>query len=222
MSTNSQLRDGSDNSQALQWPGRVVTAEDLRRQLNGHRELVVPRRAVITPLAAEHLRADGIQVTRQDAEAAPSRPVAEKMWGFAQQRPHPTVGSAVQALRREGVGFRELEAPGQDLPCRWARKLAECVARGECHGGVVFCEDPGLVCCVANKVAGLRAVPVHSVGQAARATLSLGANLAAVEMPGRTFFEVRQILRIFCLAGASACPDEVGCTLREMDGHAHR
>jgi hypothetical protein len=222
MSTNGHLRDGSANGQALHWSGRVVTAEELRRQLNGHRELIVPRRAIITPLAAEQLRADGIQVTRQDTEAAPSVAATEETWGLAQQRPQPTVSSVVHALRREGLAFRELDGPGQDLPCRWARKLAECVARGECHGGVVFCEDPGLVCCVANKVAGLRAVPILTVGQAARATLSLGANLAAVEMPGRTLFEVRQILRTFCLAGAAACPDEVGSTLREMDGHAHR
>jgi hypothetical protein len=222
MTTKGQLLKGSANGQALDWSSRVVAVEDLRRQLNGHRELIVPRWTIITPLAAEQLRADGIQVTRQDVEATPSRPVAEKTWGFTQERPHPMVASAVQALRREGLGLRELEPRGERLPCRWARAVAECVARGECHGGILFCQDPGLVCCVANKVAGLRAVPVHTVGEAARATLSLGANLAAVEMPGRTFFEVRQILRIFCQPGAAACPEGVGCTLREMDGHAHR
>ena len=105
--------------------------------------------------------------------------------------------------------------------CDWARTLAECVGRGDCRGGVVFCEDPGLVCCVANKVAGLRAVAVSTIGQAARATLTLNANLLAVEMPGRTYFEVRQILRTLCVS-ARACPDAIACTLRELDGHAHR
>ena len=89
-------------------------------------------------------------------------------------------------------------------------------------GGVVFCDDPGLVCCVANKVPGLRAVAVTTVAQAARATLTLGANLLAVEMPGRTFFEMRQILRCLCGAESTACPAGVACTLRELDGHAHR
>jgi hypothetical protein len=56
---------------------------------------------------------------------------------------------------------------------------------------------------------------------AARATLSLAANLLAVEMPGRTFFEVRQILRTL-IAAPGACPGGVACTLRELDGHAHR
>ena len=68
----------------------------------------------------------------------------------------------------------------------------------------------------------LRAVGVATVAQAAQALLTLGPNLVAVEMPGRTFFEIRQILRSVCLAGAAACPDGVACTLRELDGHAHR
>ena len=65
-------------------------------------------------------------------------------------------------------------------------------------------------------------VAVATVGQAARATLTLAANLLAVEMPGRTFFEVRQILRTLYAPAPPACPDGVACTLRELDGHAHR
>jgi ribose 5-phosphate isomerase RpiB len=87
---------------------------------------------------------------------------------------------------------------------------------------VVFCGDPGLVCCVANKVPGLRAAAAWTVTQAARAALALGANLVAVEMPGRTFFEVRQILRALCAGGGSGCPGDVARTLGELDGHAHR
>jgi hypothetical protein len=40
-------------------------------------------------------------------------------------------------------------------------------------------------------------------------------------MPGRTFFEVRQMLRML-LEGSRVCPDGVACTLTELDGHAHR
>jgi ribose 5-phosphate isomerase RpiB len=128
----------------------------------------------------------------------------------------------VQALERDGIHLRELPADCDGESCRWAKAVAECVARGECQGGVIFCQDPGLVCCVANKVVGLRAVMAVTVGQAARATLTLGANLLAVEMPGRTFFEVRQILRTLCTTERPTCPDGVACTLQELDGHAHR
>jgi hypothetical protein len=143
-------------------------------------------------------------------------------WGYAQDRPYAWVESAVRGLARDGIGLQALPALSKELPCRWAKALAECVAKGECHGGVLFCNDPGLVCCVANKVAGLRAVPVVTIAQMGQALLTLGANLVAVEMPGRTFFEVRQILRLACSGRNGGCPDGVACTLQELDGHAHR
>jgi hypothetical protein len=146
-------------------------------------------------------------------------PSAGPVWGIAQDRPYPMVQTALQALAREAAPLRQLSAPCVGPECDWAKALAECVARGDCCGGVVFCEDPGLICCVANKVPGLRAAAVVTIAQAARATRTFGVNLLAVEMPGRTFFEVRQIVRSLC---QPACPEGVACTLRGLDGHAHR
>jgi hypothetical protein len=219
MDTNGQVRNAAANEHVLRWSGRVLTAEDLRRSLNGHREVVLTPRTIVTPLAAEQLRAEGVRLILQERQ---EQPAAKSAWGFAQDRPHPLVRSAVRAVERNGLRMRELPPNGQEMPCRWAKAVAECVASGECWGGVIFCQDPGLVCCVANKVAGLRAVPVATVAQAARAALTLGANLVAVEMPGRTFFEVRQILCTICNRDAPACPAGAACTLQELDGHAHR
>jgi hypothetical protein len=216
MNDNGQVT-GAENGRVRAWPRRVLSAADLRQGVDRHRELVLAPDTVVTPLAGEELRTNGIRIVRQ----APGPAKTTATWGHAQDRPYPLVQSAVQALAREGLRWHQWPSLGDDLPCRWAKVAAECVARGECAGGVLFCADPGLVCCVANKVPGLRAVAVTTVAQAARATLALAANLLVVEMPGRTFFEVRQILRT--LPGSSSCcPDGVACTLRELDGHAHR
>src|SRR3954447_24083311 len=129
MSANGQLPVASADGQVLRWPGRVLAHEDLRRNLNGHRELVLEPGAVVTPLALEHLRDSGVQLRRRDGVALPVRPLP---MGYAQDRPHSLVQSAVQALARDGLALRELPPPGGTLPCRWARALAECVARGEC------------------------------------------------------------------------------------------
>jgi ribose 5-phosphate isomerase RpiB len=204
-------------SGALHWPGRVLAEEDLRRNLNGHRAVVLRSGTVVTPSAREYLLASGVLLDQAEAAA----PKTADTWGVAKDRSYPPVAPAIIALVRDGLRVIELGCAATDLPCRWSQAVAACVARGDCRGGVVFCENPGLVCCVANKVAGLRAVSVSTIGQAARATLTLNANLLAVEMPGRTYFEVRQILRTLC-NGGGACPDGVACTLRELDGHAHR
>jgi ribose 5-phosphate isomerase RpiB len=219
MDRNSQQRARSEGGEILRWAGHVVSAEELRRNLNGHRELLVSARAVITPLAAEHLRAGGIRITRESPEA---RPTAAAQWGTTQERPYPCVTSAIQAVEREGIAFASLPARASTAPCMWARAVAECVRKGECQGAVLFCDDAGLVCCIANKVPGLRAVAVAGMVEANRATAALGANLIAVAPAGRTFFELRQILRTVCRAGVQACPVEVSRTLQELDGHAHR
>jgi hypothetical protein len=213
MSVNGEVA-ASHDGQALAWPHRVLSLTDLRHSLNGHREVAVGPDTVVTPLAAEELRNSGVRVVRQTPAAA------TVPFGRGQDRPYPLVSSALRSLAKEGLDFREWPEP-DGLPCRWARAVAECVASGECKGGVLFCVDPGLTCCVANKVPGLRAVPVTTVQQAARATLSLAANLLVVEMPGRTFYEIRQILRALALCSRS-CPDGVACTLTELDGRAHR
>jgi|SRR5579884_86999 len=219
MSSNGQHR-ASTPGQVLHWPGRVVTAQDLQRQLNGHGEIIVVAKAILTPSAIELLKAGGVRVSRQSSDGPAEQESKVGTWGVAQERPYASVESAVQSLGHDGLTLRELTIPQTDGSCGWARGVAECIARGECHGGVVFCADPGLVCCIANKLGGLRAAAVSTAAQAARASSTLGVNLAAVEMPGRTFFEVRQILKTLC--AKIACPEGVACTLQELDGHAHR
>jgi len=109
----------------------------------------------------------------------------------------------------------------QGETCVWVRDLAACLEAGECRAAVLFCADPDLACCVANKVPGVRAAAVASVSQAMRALRNVGANLLVVEMAGRTYYECRELLRL-CQEHASTCPPGLACVLQELDGHAHR
>jgi len=107
-------------------------------------------------------------------------------------------------------------------PAEWARRIADCMARGDCQGGIVFCQEPGLVCCVANKLAGLRATVLTTPSQACRIIVALGPNVVAIEATGRTFFELKQMLRAVGKSEPGKCPPHVSCVLAELDGHAHR
>jgi hypothetical protein len=207
-----------DDGQVLCWPRRVLSADDLRRHLNGQRELRLLPRTVVTPLAADELKARGVRVSWQDATANGATPTAGT-WGYAQERPDAVVDSVVRALERDGIHLAALRL-ATALPHAWPQEIGATLARSEYSGVVAFCTDAGLVCCVANKLSGVRAVPVGSVAQASKARASLGANLLAIEVPGPTFFELRQIVRAACKAGA--CPENIAAALKELDGHAHR
>src|SRR4051794_217232 len=100
MSVNGQNGAVAPADDVLRWPGRVVAADDLRRRLNGHRELLLPPRAVVTPLALDELRALGVRVRREDE---PATPPAAALWGYGQDRTHPMVRNAARALQGEGV-----------------------------------------------------------------------------------------------------------------------
>jgi hypothetical protein len=142
-------------------------------------------------------------------------------WAYAVEgKPTTMLAVALESHRRQRTEPQHLpDCNGE--PCVWVRDVAACVAAGDCSVGILFCADPGLACCVANKVPGVRAVAVGSVGEAVRALRSLGANLLAVEMAQRTYYECREMLRL-CQNNAPACPPALACVLQELDGHAHR
>lgn len=214
---NGQQNDG----QVLCWPKRLLSADDLRRYLTGQRELRLLPRTVVTPLAADELKARGVRISWEDVSRLEERPTATGQWGYAQERTDPLVESAIKALERDGIPLAALRVDAP-TPLAAARQLAEIVARADHPGALLFCGDAGLACCVANKLSGVRAAAVSSPAQATKARAGLGANLLAIEPTGRTFFELRQIVRTVCGNGAAPCPDAVADVLKELDGHAHR
>ncbi len=143
-------------------------------------------------------------------------------WGWTVEgRPSAMLSAALRSAARNGSRPVSLPACNGEA-CSWVKEVAECLRKGTCRAAVVFCADPGLACCVANKVPGVRAVAVSTIAQAKQAITSIGANVLAVEMNGCTYFECRELLRL-CESGVgAACPGGVACVLRELDGHAHR
>ncbi len=212
----------------LSWPRKVLSADDLRRHLTSQREIALLPRAIITPLAADELRARGIRIRWEEAKPQSSTPGGRL--GYAQEKPDAAVEAAIRALERDGIDLVAFEIAAA-VPVAWARAVAELVARTDGLGGIAFCGDPALACCIANKLAGVRAAAVTSPAHAERARRTIAANLLAIESPGRTFFEVRQIVRAIVGGQAScakasyakaSCPAELSRALQELDGHAHR
>jgi ribose 5-phosphate isomerase RpiB len=225
MNRNSDNRN-SNSADVLRWPGKVVTAEGLRQSLNGERQLAVIPGTVITPSAIDHLKANGVSVVRGEAGAKPhaEKKESKSNWAFLSERHDPVVNNVVQALKRDGVDLKEVQTSTvrtdeecESAACGLARRATEIVTAGECKGVVIFCLDPGLTCCIANKVRGIRATAVASAAQGQRAVNGLGANVLAFEPGKMTFFEMRQILR--CVCGSTACCSQVVAqVIQELEG----
>jgi ribose 5-phosphate isomerase RpiB len=204
----SRFGDGLQSVEPLEWDRPVLAARDLERLTFRGRKIILPARVVVTPLARDWLAASGVVVERKGPVSTAAA------WGYIQERPFPLVGAAAKGLAKEGLTL--VEIPGEASP-RWAVNVAGRILSGELRGGLFFCGDPSLICCVANKLPGVRAAAVCDVFQAARATLTLAANLLAVEMPGRTFYEIKQILTEFCRRDHVTCPEPAATVIREIE-----
>jgi hypothetical protein len=197
----------------LCWPKRLLSADDLRRHLTSQRELMLLPKTVITPLAADELKAKGVRISWETPKGKDEATSKQGTWCYAQEKQDAIVSAAIKALERDGAILTKLDFTT-------ARQIAATIVAGR-RGGIVFCGDPATVCCIANKIAGVRAASVVNAMQLGRVKKNLGANLFAIEMPGRTFFELRQLLKAIVME-TTPCPMEIANVLTELDGHAHR
>jgi len=208
----------TNSTSVLCWPKKVLSADDLRRHLTNQRELLLLPRTVITPLAVDELKAKGVHIQWQ---AGPGLSEAKpwdrtQSWLYVRETTDTTIDVAVAALARDGVKLTPFDI--ERTP--WIARFAETIVEKEC-GGVALVSVPELVVCIGNKIAGIRAATVNNVLQVSRAQETLGANLFAIDGSGKTFFELRQMLRTIT-ADAPKCSDDLAKTLSELDGHAHR
>ena len=98
------------------------------------------------------------------------------------------------------------------------KTAGEMVASGVMKSAVLFCREPEAAACAANKLVGIRAAAVNNMMQAKRACSSLGANMMVVEMPGRTYFEIRQV--ILLMMNGKGCPEGSQTLLERLDARS--
>jgi len=103
----------TNDAAILCWPGRLLSADDLRRHLTSQREIVIAPRTIVTPLALDELRGKGVRVRREETAAAASK----QSWAYAQDVADALIDAALNALAREGLALDRL--PGT-TPRQWA------------------------------------------------------------------------------------------------------
>lgn len=142
-------------------------------------------------------------------------------WAFASEGRLPVaLQTALAALGRDGLTPELLTNVPVATP-QGIRGLAASILDGRFARVVIGTKEAALVVCLANKMNGIRAAAVDSVHQAENALRSIGVNLLVIDPTARTYFELRQILRL-CATWSAACPMEFASQLEELGAHAHR
>ena len=104
----------------------------------------------------------------------------------------PTVRSLQDGLRRLADGWK-IEIVGQPLEA--AVLATSLVSTAECDGVVIFTEQAELIACRANRNERVRAAVMQNPKQWEQVTRTLSANVVCISPIGKTFIELRNLLR---------------------------
>lgn len=213
--------DSQDGSQ-LTVTSRVVTLEQIEGRLGGVRQLNVPRQAVVTPSARDLLHKHDVALTfstenkangpgKTAVDALRLNLVAAVVEGAARFG----LDALARALAADGI---DVEPSSSDCLMETTERLA---ARFDDDGddgndgelAAIITSHPAAALCLANRLQGVRAVCPASASDVLPATNDIGANLIVIDPAARGVFQVKQMIREFCLSGRHTCPEILAARL---------
>ncbi len=169
----------------------IITADVLDQSVRAGQTLRIGRNSILTPSARDWLNSKRISWSRQDKSSATTS-ASRARWQVILQTVTPTVRSLQDGLRRLADGWK-VEIVGQPLEA--AVLATSLVSTAECDGVVIFTEQAELIACKANRNERVRAAVMQNPKQWEHVVRSLGANVVCISPIGRTFIELRNLLR---------------------------
>ena len=152
-------------------------------------ELLAP--IITAELLNQSLNSKRTVWSRQD-KMGPVSSIPRPKWRMILQTMTPTVQALHESLRRLAEGWT-IEIVGQ--PIEAARLAMSLVNTAECDGVVIFTEQADLVACQANRSERVRAAVMQNSKQWEQVLRSLGANVVCISPIGRSFMELRNLLK---------------------------
>jgi hypothetical protein len=181
-------------------PARVVTMNDVAGQLDSIRRVVVSREAIVTPAVRDELLRRGIAL--ECAKSPGGAPVTVRLSLMASRIDFDAT-TLMAALAREG-----LQATQSNSDCLIAAgdQLAEQIRQGDALG-VLLTRHAAAGLCLANRLAGVRAIGGIEAPAVAAASAAVGANLLVIDPRTGTFFQLKQAITEFARGGLRPCPE---------------
>jgi len=170
---------------------RVVALAELKDRLNAVRKLVVPPHAIVTPAVRDELRRRNISLAFGEKTAVAKTTGVRLVLLVAREAMDPT--SLVASLENEGIA---VETQTSDCMIKSTDQLAAELRKGNTLAVLVTTYVPAALC-LANRLAGVRAVWGLDARTVASDTAAVGANLLVVNPTGASLFQLRQLVTRF-------------------------
>ena len=179
---------------------RVVTMTEITGRLDSIRRLVVSPNAIVTPAVRDELLRRGIALACVDSSNG--RPLSTVRLALITSGTDFDPTALAAGLTREG--FR-VEPSAVDCLISATDQLASETARPDTLG-VLLTRHTAAGLCLANRLAGVRAVTGVDAPAMAAAAGAVGATLLVVDPQAGTFFQLKQMVTEFCRSGIRPCP----------------
>jgi hypothetical protein len=176
---------------------RIITAEVLKEQVHGSRSVVVNSKALVTPAAWDFIREHGVTLRRNDAKLPPTQ-------GGSATSAAVATAAKVAPLLIVVQNTDAVERVWSDL--HWRRELLGCpddaaklaigeISRGGASAVVILAKQTHRAACLTNRNDAAKAVAVRDAGDVPVVRKQLRANVWCVDPSGRSWFELRNLLR---------------------------
>lgn len=186
----------TNNRQTIQLTDSVITADLLSEKVANESRVAVGVKAIVTPSARDWLRHNNVELTQASDGTANGAAASVETKSDKLVITH----SASQTIDRV------LEDAGRPSNGGWNRKSVSSAdeaakkAIGELRREssrviVVLTSEPEVVACLANRNEKAKAAVVADAAAVARVKFGLDGNVFVVDPAGRSFFELRNILR---------------------------
>lgn len=185
----------------------VITGGLLEEKLNGAKRLRIGERAILTPSARDLLRTRNIEWGRNGkAHTGTSNPRAK--WSLIAQTITPAVQTLLAEWKRTNADHWRTELVGQP---REAVELGiGTICKAESDGVAVLTDRAELIACEVNRNERIRAAVAADVAAVERVRESMAANLICINPTGKSFIELRNILKRFQEPGRVAPASRAG------------
>jgi hypothetical protein len=131
------------------------------------------------------------RIEKSSASSTTSEGVRSR-WQIILQTVTPTVRTLHDGLRRMSEGWK-IELVG--LPSEAVELATKLIVTAESDGIVIFTEQAELIACKANRNDRVRAAVVQNAKQWDQVVKTVSANVVCISPIGRTFMELRNLLR---------------------------
>ncbi|MBS0204509.1 MAG: RpiB/LacA/LacB family sugar-phosphate isomerase [Planctomycetes bacterium] len=182
----------------------IITAELLSTTVRLGQPLRVGQQSILTPSAQDWLNTKKISWSRgaESTSVSTSTNYSAARWQLIVQTVTPNVKALQDALKRQPEGW-QLDLVGQPLEA--ATQAASMISTAERDGVVVLSEYAEIIACRANRNERVRAAVISDRKQLEQTRQHLGVNLVCINPNGRTFIELRNLLRD-CAGAKPAAP----------------